>query len=105
MLLGLIPGGYGKWDGLFGVWILILVVCFSLFVWRIYSPSVSTLERTPAFVLCILGFGGILGGVLVTVYAVARSVSKWIFSQLVSNDGSTQIPLGGSHKSGKSHHR
>jgi hypothetical protein len=86
MLLGLMPAGYGKWDGLFGIWLLTLVVCFSFFVWRIYSPSIAPLERTPAFVLFILVFGGIPGGVFTTVYALSRSFSKWLFCHCLLNE-------------------
>ena len=94
MLLGLMPGGYGKWDGLFGIWLLTLVFCFSFFVWRIYSPSIAPLERTPAFVLFVLVFGGILGGLFATVYALSRRFSKWVFSHRLLNDTSGPLPPG-----------
>jgi hypothetical protein len=87
VVLGLMPGGYGKWDAILGLWLLTLTVCFSLFAWRTYSPSIAPLERTPAFVLIILVFGGGLGGVLATVYALTRKLSKWLFSQRISSNG------------------
>lgn len=91
-VLGLMPGGYGKWDALPGLWLLTLAVCFSLFVWRTYSPSIAPLERTPAFVLFILVFGGGLGSVFAAVYALTRSLSKWTFSQRMSNNGTATSP-------------
>lgn len=84
-IVGLMPGGYGKWDAVPGLWLLTLTFCFSLFAWQAYSPSIAPLERTPAFVLIVLVFGCGLGGVFATVYAVSRRLSKWIFSERISS--------------------
>jgi hypothetical protein len=75
-ILGLIPGGYGRYDGLFAIWILFLSVCFSLFMWRLYSPTVAPLERTAAFLLYIMVFGLFFGSMLAGEYVVVRIISR-----------------------------
>jgi hypothetical protein len=76
------PSGYGKFDGLMGLWIFVLTISFSLFLWQLFSPTVAPLERTPAFILFILGFSLGLGVMLVGVYVTARFASRKIMRRL-----------------------
>jgi hypothetical protein len=76
IMLGLMPGENGKFDGAFAIWILFLSVCFSLFIWRLYSPAIAPLERMAAFLLCIMVFGLFFGAVLAGEYMVVRIISR-----------------------------
>ena len=82
ILIGLMPSGYGKFDGLMGLWIFVLTISFSLFVWQLFSPTVAPLERTSALILFLLGFGLGLGVILVGVYVTARVVSRIIIRRI-----------------------
>ena len=77
--LGFVPRGYGKYDWILGLWIILLGVAFGLTAWWRKFDGIHPLDRGHSL-LIHFAFVGLAPGIAASLpYAAARTFAKRVF--------------------------
>jgi hypothetical protein len=101
--LGFMPRGYGKYDWVLGLWIILLGVAFGLTEWWRKLDGIHPLDRGNSFLMHLAFFGLLPGLVASLPFTAARIFAKWVFEAhslrtiLISEDPGADAKPDSSH--------